>query len=122
MSDCVVVIRLLSGEDIIAILAGELEDVIRIEHPYFVKYSSALGSVTMAPYCAFTDEVFFELDRKRIDFLVTANDDIAPKFLTMVDDLEYKMINQFIHSEEATERFEEESNDKVYVEGNETKH
>ena len=83
MDSCVVVVRLRTGDEILAILNGELDNRVRIEHPYFVKINPS-GSVTMYPYCPLTDEVHFELERADINFLAVANDEIATKFMRMI--------------------------------------
>jgi hypothetical protein len=80
----VVVIRLKAGEDLLAILNGELDNRVLIEHPYYVTYDPSCGNVTMIPYCPLTDEFYFEINRSEINFLVTASRDIATKFLSMV--------------------------------------
>jgi hypothetical protein len=85
MDDCVVVIRLKSGEELLAILTGEIDNRVKIEHPYYVTISPASGSVTMVPYCMLTDEIHFELNRSDINFLVTANGEIALKFMNMIN-------------------------------------
>lgn len=85
MDNCVVVIRLKAGEEILAVLNGEKDNKVMIEHPYYVTVNPASGSVTMIPYCPLTDEVYFELSRSDINFLVTANEDIALKFSNMIN-------------------------------------
>lgn len=85
MNDCVVVIRLRTGEELLSILNGELDNKVRIEHPYYVTVNPASGNVRMVPYCPLTDEIHFELQRSDINFLVVANEDIASKFLNMIN-------------------------------------
>lgn len=85
MNDCVVVIRLKSGEELLAILTGEIDNRVRIEHPYYATVNPASGSVTMIPYCPLTDEIHFELNRSDINFLVTATEEIALKFSNMIN-------------------------------------
>jgi hypothetical protein len=85
MNDCVVVIRLKSGDELLAILTGEIDNRVMIEHPYYVTVNPASGSVTMIPYCPLTDEIYFELSRPDINFLVTANQEIALKFSNMIN-------------------------------------
>lgn len=84
MNDCVVVIRLKAGEELLAILNGEVDNKVMIEHPYYVTVNPDSGSVRMVPYCPLTDEIYFELNRSDISFLVTANQEIALKFSNMI--------------------------------------
>ena len=81
---CVVIIRMKSGEEIVAILSGKMGDNIRIEHPYYANVNPMTGNVTMIPYCPLSEETFFELDTSDIRFLVTASEDIGGKFTRMV--------------------------------------
>lgn len=85
MNDVVVVIRMESGDDILAIMRGEFNGKIRIESPYYVKVTAASSNVIMMPYCPLSDERFYELNKDKIEFLVTANRDISIKFLKMLD-------------------------------------
>jgi len=49
--DCVAVIRLRNGEDVLALLiGGEVDQMIRVEHPYFVKFNPTTSNLTMVPY------------------------------------------------------------------------
>lgn len=85
MDDCVVVIRMKSGEELLAILVGELDNRVKIEHPYYVTVNQGSGSISMIPYCPLTDEIMFEISKSDINFLVTASDHIATKFMAMAN-------------------------------------
>lgn len=87
MSDeCVVVVRLKAGDDILAIVTGLTDTAIMIEYPYFARYNPKDRSVVMVPYCPLSDEYYFEISRDRIEFFVTANKDVTQKFLEMIGD------------------------------------
>lgn len=122
MMDVVVIIRLHTGDDIIAIITGELDDKVRVEHPYYIKMNTSQGSVGMVPYCALSDEVFFQIDRKKIDFVAVANNDIADKFLKMIDSLEQSRLNQMLEEDDHADRLEVALLQKNFIEGNDTKH
>lgn len=122
MSDVVVVIRLHNGDDVIAIITGELDDKVRVEHPYYIKYNPVQGAVGMVPYCALSDEVFFQIDRSKIDFVAVANNDISDKFLKMVNTLEQSRYDQMIEDDEPLDRLEATISQKTFIEGNDTKH
>ena len=85
MEDCVVVIRMKAGEEILAILVGELDNRVKIEHPYYVTVNAGSGNISMLPYCPLTDEYMFEINRSDINFLVTASEQVATRFISMVD-------------------------------------
>jgi hypothetical protein len=122
VSDVVVVVRLLKGEDVIAILAGEIENKLRLEYPYFLRYSSINNNLVMHPYCAYTDEVLFEIDVSRVEFVAPARQDISIKFLNMIDTIEQAATEAILEEDDALDRFESELHDKTFINGNDTKH
>lgn len=122
MTDVVVVIRMHNGDDVIAIITGELDDKVRVEHPYYIKYNPVQGAVGMVPYCALSDEVFFQIDRSKIDFVAVANDDISSKFLRMVDAVDQSRYTQMAEADGQLDRFQAAVEAKTYIEGNDTKH
>lgn len=122
MNDVVVVIRLHNGDDLIAIITGEMDDKVRVEHPYYIKYNPAQGAVGMVPYCALSDEVFFQIDRSKIDFVAVANNDISDKFLKMVDSVDQLRYTQAMEDDEPLDRLEASIVQKTFIEGNDTKH
>lgn len=121
MNDVVVVIRLQSGDDLLAIMHSELDGVVKVEYPYYVRVSHSNSNVVMMPYCALSDEKYYEIKKDRIEFLVTANDDISKKFLAMLDSYE--------QVEAVKKQLPEETVNEVegwftgsYVKGTDTKH
>lgn len=120
--DCVVVIRLENGDDLLAILVGELDGVIKVEHPYIVKMQPLSSSVMMLPYCALTDEVYFEIKRDKIDFVVTANNHITMKFLSMVDAAEQAVVEEMLAEVDPFDDLEADLQDMSYVKGTDTLH
>jgi hypothetical protein len=120
MSDCVVVIRLEDGDDILAIMHSELDGVVRVEHPYYIKVDSS--NVVMMPFCALTDEVFFEFKKEKIQFLVTANREITEKFLRMVDAMEYAATTKAIQEDSPYDELQSMLRNKSFIKGTDTKH
>lgn len=116
---CVVAIRLVNGDDILAILVGDAGDKVRIEHPFFVKFNPLNGSLGALPYCNLTDETYFEITKSKVDFVTLASDEITRMFLKMVT--KYTQSKVYGNQEEE----EQESNQIAYssiVQGNDTKH
>lgn len=85
MKDVVVIARMNNGDDVTAIIHGQRENKIKLEHPHFIRFNASQGSVAMMPYCVFSDERFFEIDTSRTEFVVVANDEISTKFLAMIN-------------------------------------
>lgn len=122
MTDVVAVIRLHNGDDLIAIIAGEMDNKLRVEHPYYIRYNPTQGAVGMVPYCALSDEIFFQIDRSKIDFIAVANNDISDKFLKMVNTLEQSRYDQLIEDDQPYDKLEASITHKTFIEGNDTKH
>jgi len=127
MSDCVVVVvRLKSGHDMLGILVGELDDVLRIEHPYYVKVSpTELTAIAMMPYCPLSDEIMYEIERRNVEFVVPASETVSYKFLSLVNEIEsdnQQSIESLLDQEEELDRLEAKVREKIFVEGTKTKH
>jgi hypothetical protein len=121
MNDVVVVIRLENGDDLLAIMHGELDGKVKIECPYYVKVSHTTSNVVMMPFCPLSDERFFELRTDRIEFLVTANTDISNKFLKMIDSYDQlQEVEKQVDPEEAEDIIN--SFNTNYIKGSDTKH
>ena len=109
--DDVVVLSRLSHElDIIGVIIGEVDGIVKIEPPYFIKYDPSARNLMMMPYCALTDETYFEFKKDHIEFLVTANPDVASKFMTLIT------------STAVRRQVEEEDFEPHHIAGNDTKH
>lgn len=125
MTDKVVIIRKFTGPDIIAVYLHETDTFFEIEHPYFAKYDMEQGNVNMLPYCAFSDEKLFKIRKDQIEFVIPASKEIADKFLTMLNVYDQQlqtMITHMLDEDREIDKLEAAILDKVYVEGNSTKH
>jgi len=122
MSGVVVVIRTEGGDDILALMRGELDGIVKIECPYYVKFNPATSNVIMVPYCPLSDERYFELNKGKIQFLVTANKEISSKFLKMVEMRD--QLEEFAAATSDPETTEPESDwlSATFVKGSDTKH
>lgn len=121
MNDVVVVIRLQNGDDLLAIMQGELDGIVKVETPYYVRVSHSTSNVVMIPYCPLSDERYYEIKKDRIDFLVTANEDISSKFLKMIDSYEQvEAIKKQLPEDTVSEV--EDLFAGSYIKGTDTKH
>lgn len=124
MLDYVVVIRM-GMTDIIGILAGETDNVVKIEHPFIVRYDQATN-ISLMPYCSLTDECYFEFKKAEMTFLVTASPVVAQRFIDMVNSIEKmrteSMLDYMEDQEEGLDELESVISNKHYVEGNDTIH
>lgn len=114
----VAVVRLNSGEDVLAILLADKDDRLMVQHPHYIRMNPVNQTVAMIPYCALSDETFYEISKPQIIFTVTATEDISKKFLRMVD------ARDAIPSDDLEEEWDgyEDLSSKTIVSGNETKH
>lgn len=115
----VVVIRTNSGEDLLAILNGELDGTLKVEHPYYVKTNPANGTIAMMPYCVLSNESYFEMKTSNVEFVVTAAPEITSKFLRMLDAAEQVLQAK---QEDDYDTFAEGLSYKNFLNGNDTKH
>lgn len=125
MSQCVVAFRLNSGEELMGILVGVLNGIVKVEHPYYVTVNATLGSVLMAPYCSLTDETYFEFKETNISYIVTARESVAIKFLNTIDEVEYRKIESKIEQLEQPDIIDEIDamiRGRSYIQGNTTRH
>lgn len=122
MTDCVVVIRTKDNDDILAILNGEQDGRIKIEHPYYIRVNPSNSAVQMMPYCPLSDERYFDLVKDEIKFLVTANREITSKFLKMVDIADQALQEEILTEEEPLDQLEAALLNKTFVRGSDTKH
>lgn len=118
----VVVVRLNTGDELLAILAGELEGKVKLEHPHYVKFNPTTGTVAMVPYCPLSEEKFYELWRVHCQFVVTAGREISQKFFAMVDTVEAKQHRELLEFEEPLDQLEAAISENTYIPGNDTKH
>ena len=118
MSDetIVIVIRFKTGEDILAIMLGEDDTHLKVQHPYFAKYGASESHILMIPYCPLTDETFYDIERSKIEFVVVAREDVTTRYLrTLVDiAIEAPQEDDDIKPEVLWSR--------TYLDGNDTKH
>lgn len=146
--DVYVVIKLTSGEQVMAILEEEDDTFVQLVHPMTIRTIPIVGQgrehITAHPFCQFTDDKFFLIDKKNVMFIKRLHHMMVPHYRRLVlehgDD--WKIENPpvereelMISPEEAKKRIamlmgiaglEEEEKEKpiesTFVEGNDTKH
>jgi len=117
IADCVIVIRTKAGDDLLAILNGEINGVVKTEHPYYIRFNRESNNIAMIPYCSLSDEKYFEFHRNDLLFLVTANQVISENFMRMVSN------HNTVASLQGDEAEAAETTLPInYISGNVTKH
>lgn len=116
MVDTIVVIRLLTGDDIIASYLREDEDNLHIYKPLFAKYDHLDGNIIMAPYCPLAEEDYFKIAKSRIEFTALARASVCKYYTRVVTTIESR--NHSIDNSMSESR----TSDQMYIDGNDTKH
>ena len=147
--DVYVVIKLVSGEQVMAILEEEDEHIVQLCHPMTIRNIPIVGQgrehITAHPFCQFTDDKFFLIEKKNVIFIKRLHHMMIPHYKRLVSEHgnDWKIENPpveteepMISPEEARKRIamlmgiagmeEEEEKEKpiqsTFVEGNDTKH
>ena len=147
-----VVIKLNTGEQLLGVLEQEDEDFIQILDPMLIKTIPVLSEgrehVTAHPYCQFTGDNVYDIDKRNVIFMKPMLASMIPHYLRIVKDHEDSPAmktnkraedldwgdEEKITREEAIRRIqmleditgisvkEEEEDTRWYIEGNDTKH
>jgi hypothetical protein len=118
----VVVVRLNSGDDVLAIIHGESQGKVKLEHPHYIRFNPERGTVAMVPYCLLSDEKYYQIPMSQVHFVVTANQQISDKFIKMIngsDNIEFDDDDVF---EDQQDVIETSITGKLLISGNNTKH
>lgn len=85
MTDRVVILKLVTGEEVI----GELNDtlktsVVKLRHPLIVKTLST-GTIGFLPMCLLSDEEYFEFKNEHVVFTVPSTETISIKYASLIE-------------------------------------
>lgn len=99
MNEEYIVVKLLTGEQLLGILEYENSDEIVIKYPMLVRIFSSINDngmpiekVTASPWCGFAAERVFRLNRAGIMFMNSMHDLVIPQYLEMVDTYEKEVL------------------------------
>ena len=145
--DVYVVIKLVSGEQVMAILEEEDENIVQLCHPMTIRTIPIVGQgrehITAHPFCQFTDDKFFLIEKKNVIFIKRLHHMMIPHYKRLVSEHgnDWKIENPPVESEEpmitaeearkriamlmgiaGMEEREEKPIESTFVEGNDTKH
>ena len=135
-----VIVRLTTGEQIMSALLNEDENYIQLLHPMVIRtvpnFESGREMVTVAPLCAFADDDTYILDKKNVLFIKRLGEKFVSHYLGVVKEQSVKFTprEDLSHLEEFEDPLEaidqlrgiadetEEEKNRIYLEGNDTKH
>jgi len=125
-----VIVRLTSGEQLMCALEQEDDKYIQLLHPMQIRtipnFETGKEHVTAAPFCTFTDEESFVLDKKNVLFIKPMRQTFVAHYLNLVRESEGIRFTPRDAEDDATSSEAEEpareENQRVFIEGNDTKH
>lgn len=94
MNEYFVIVKLVSGEQVMATLTDEDEGYVELHQPMvirmvpFINNGKAHEHVTAAPLCQFSDDSYFRIPRSSIMFVKKLHDILVPHYTRIVDDHE----------------------------------
>lgn len=118
----VVAIRFNTGEDLLAILEGELDGKLQLAYPHYVKFNSSSQQLMLLPFCSFSDEYLFTIPTSLCLFVVTASDSVANRFIDALNQSITDTIQNTLEEEEQLDKLESLLLNTNYITGNTTKH
>lgn len=142
-SDTYIVIKLVTGEQIMAVKRNESNNSITIEYPMLIKSYPFMNNgemsehVTASPYCKFTDDKLFEFKKSDIVFEKKVHKYAIPFYVRLVNEYEAtieapdEQESSIEHLSEKVDKLldhlksiaqEQEPEETVNVKGNDTLH
>lgn len=135
MIEYVVVIRLITGEDVVAIIVDETEHTVEVENPFVVAYNASAGGAIFRPYSSFTDDHNFRFKNESIITISQASNHVAEYYLELNEKYsEYVQKKQTVKDLEqlldeiGLDQYDSDMEDlfdlegKISLSGNDTKH
>jgi hypothetical protein len=147
LEDDYVVLKMITGEQLIAVKRAETKDYLTIEYPMLIKgYAFQNGEemgehITASPYCKFSDDKIFTFDKHHIVFTKKMHTYAVPFYIGLVEEHEETVevteesppktveelgerVNKlagFLRKMQQPEA-EEPLSETSFIEGNDTKH
>jgi hypothetical protein len=122
-----VILKLVSGEQVMAVLRSEDEMFIEVESPMCIRTIPVLATnkehITAHPLCQFTDDVNYVLDKKDVMFIKKMHHIFIPHYLRIVKEHEQlgpMDTNERRSAEDLTWEEEQIEDLTTFVEGNDT--
>lgn len=131
MSDSLyVVLKLVSGEQLLATLEAEDDNYVCLNLPIVIRTmihpSLEKESVSAAPFCAFSDSTEYVLEKSHIVFMKKLHQTFIPhykRFIKIYDQVVFKDNGYFDEMDTPDEEVtSEEELPFTFIEGNDTKH
>ena len=89
-NDFYIVLKLVSGEQVMAVLRQEDDNHVLVEHPMIMRFAldfeAGKERITAAPFCAFTSDTEFVLEKSNILFIKKLHHIFIPHYQQIVKD------------------------------------
>ena len=98
MNEHFVIVKLVSGEQVMATLTNEDETTVELHYPMvirmipFINDGSAHEHVTAAPLCQFSDDKTYRIPKTNIMFVKKLHDVLIPHYNRIVDEHEHTIL------------------------------
>ena len=130
MNEYIVIIKLITGEDIIAVIVDETDTVVEVEQPFYIKYDKSIRGAYLTPYCMFSDDHNFRFKNESILTISKSSPDVCEYYLNLTE--QYSNFTEENHSVDYLKELldnigidnpeEDIDIDSIRIKGNETKH
>jgi len=113
MNEHFVIVKLVSGEQVMATLTNEDDTTVELHYPMvirmipFINDGSAHEHVTAAPLCQFSDDKTYRIPKTNIMFVKKLHDVLIPHYNRIVDEHEHTVLVRS-HKTGHIERIQEE--------------
>jgi len=86
MNDYIVVLKLINGQDVVAVIVDEDDKIVEVEFPFLASYSPTAGGAVMSPYSLYTDDNNFRFRTDSIITISRASDKVAEYYMELTQD------------------------------------
>ena len=129
-----VIVKFVSGEQVMSILESEDETYIELKSPMVIRsipvFEERKEHITAHPFCQFSDDTFFVIDKKNVMFIKKLHDLFVPHYKRIVEEHEdmqpIKQNKDGSVSKAEDLKWDDETDEeeqellRVFIEGNDT--
>lgn len=95
MNEYYAVVRLVTGEQVMAVLTAEDEEYVELLHPMIIRIApvqTALGKISdrifASPFCHFTDEQYFRIKKDNLLFIKPLHQEFISHYKRLISEIE----------------------------------
>ena len=84
-TDFVVIVKLITGENVIAVIVDDNGKAIKIEHPFVIVANEETNNYSLTPYCPFSADSLYLILYDKIISVSSSEQDIAEKYISVLE-------------------------------------